>query len=320
MTVGGPTITLPDGHKMPQVGLGTWQSNPGEVEKAVKVAVKDGYRLIDTAQGYENEEEIGNALQELYNEGVIKREDVFITTKIWSTHLNPERQEAIVKESLRKLRTDYLDLVLAHMPAAASEDMSKHENDISVEDIWKALEKHVEKGLVRSIGVSNFNEEQIERIAKIATVPIASSQVELHIYLPQHKMLEVCKKHGIVVTSYATLGSPGRVNFRLKSGAKLVWAEAPSALDNPLVIELAKKYNKTPAQILIRWAMDLGVAVIPKSVNGDRIKQNFELFDFHLEQDEVEKLSHREHHQRLFLQDFMEGHKEDAFADERGKQ
>ncbi|CAJ0587048.1 unnamed protein product, partial [Mesorhabditis spiculigera] len=319
MTVGGPTITLPDGHKMPQVGLGTWQSKPGEVEAAVKDAVKAGYRLIDTAVCYENEAEIGNALEELFKEGVVKREEIFVTTKLWTTHLNPERQEASLKESLSDLKLEYVDLLLAHMPTAFNEDMSGHETNVKVEQIWQGMEELVKKGLVRSIGVSNFNIEQIERVVKVAKVPLANVQVELYIYLPQHELQEVCKKHNISLTSYATLGSPGRVNFTLKSGAKLNWAPAPSALEDAAVVELAKKHNKTPAQVLLRWAMDRGIAVIPKSVNADRIKQNFELFDFHLEKDEVEKLNKVSHHQRLFLQDFMEGHPEDAFANERQK-
>ncbi|KAK6038808.1 oxidoreductase, aldo/keto reductase family protein [Cooperia oncophora] len=219
MTVGGPTITLSNGIQMPQVGLGTWQSRPDEVKAAVKTAIETGYRLIDTAACYENEGAIGEAIKELIEDGKITREELFITTKLWLTHCHPDDAETGIRESLRLLQLDYVDLYLAHFPTCFNHDMSEQNHSVTVEDIWRGLEGLYNKGLTKAIGVSNFNGEQIERILKTATVPIHNLQVELHLYWPQHELHDVCKKHNISVTSYGALGSPGRVNFSLPSGA-----------------------------------------------------------------------------------------------------
>ncbi|VDM74526.1 unnamed protein product [Strongylus vulgaris] len=305
MTVGGPTIKLSNGQEMPQ-------STPDEVKAAVKVAIEHGYRLIDTAACYGNEGEIGDAIEELIHDGKIKREDLFITTKLWATHLHPDDTEPALRESLRKLKLDYVDLYLAHMPACFNKtqlenshehEMTEHNKSVTVLDIWKGLEGVHNKGLTKAIGVSNFSGEQIERIMKSASVPIHNLQVELHLYWPQHELQEVCKKHNISLTSYATLGSPGRVNFSLPSGAKLEWAPAPNDLEDPNVKKLAEKYKKTPAQILIRYVMERNIAVIPKSVNAGRIQENFNVFDFSLTPEEVKELESTPHRQRLFLQD-----------------
>ncbi|CAB3399814.1 unnamed protein product [Caenorhabditis bovis] len=317
MTVGGPVIKLSNGVEMPAVGLGTWQSAPAEVKNAVKVAVKAGYRLIDTASVYQNEESIGDAIQELIKEGVVKREELFITTKAWCHELPPNKIEGALRESLKKLKLEYVDLYLAHMPVAFTDNMSTPLNDVTVEQIWPGFEKVYELGLAKSIGVSNWNNEQIARALKKATIPIHNSQVELHLYFPQHEHAEFCANNGIVVTSYATLGSPGRVNFTLPTGQKLDWAPAPADLEDSNVLALGKKYNKTPAQVLLRYALDRGFAIIPKSVNENRIKENFKLFDFKLTQDDIKLLESSKQNVRLFLQDFAVGHNEDPFANER---
>ncbi|WKX91633.1 hypothetical protein Q1695_010006 [Nippostrongylus brasiliensis] len=313
MTVGGPTITLSNGVKMPQVGLGTWQSTPEEVKAAVRAAVEAGYRLIDTATCYQNEDAIGEAIKELIAEGKVKREELFITTKLWATHLHPDDTEGALRESLEKLQLEYVDLYLAHMPACFNHDMSAQNHSVTVQDVWRGLEGVYKKGLAKAIGVSNWSGEQIERVLKTAEVPIHNCQVELYLYWPQHELQEVCKKHNISLTSYASLGSPGRVNFSLPGGVKLDWAPAPNALEDPHVKELATKYSKTPAQILLRYVMDRGIAIIPKSVNASRIVENFKLFDFSLTPEDIKLLETTKHRQRLFLQDFMEGHPEDPF-------
>lgn len=141
--------------------------------------------------------------------------------------------------------------------------------------------------------------------------------MELHLYFPQHDHVDFCKSHNVSVTSYATLGSPGRVNFKLPNGAKLEWVPAPSELEDANVITIAKKNNKTPAQVLLRYVVDRGIAIIPKSVNENRIKENFNIFDFTVSEDEINKLEESKTSQRLFAQDFMIGHPEDAFANER---
>lgn len=316
MTIGGPTITLSNGVKMPQVGLGTWLSEPANVKVAVKTAIETGYRLIDTAAIYGNEAAIGETVRELIQAGKIKREDLFITTKLWVTHLHPNDTESAIRESLRLLQMDYVDLYLAHAAVCYSHDMSKQNLSVTVQDIWCGLEGVYAKGLAKAIGVSNWSIEQIERVMKIAKVPIHNCQVECHLYWPQHELHDTCKKYNISFTSYASLGSPGRVKCQPK-GMKIHWAPAPNAFEDPHVKELAKKYSKTPAQILLRYLMDRKIAVIPKSVTPSRIVENFQLFDFALTVDDIKLLESTKHRQRLFMQEFFAGHPEDPYKTER---
>ncbi|VDM58696.1 unnamed protein product [Angiostrongylus costaricensis] len=196
-------------------------------------------------------------------------------------------------------------------------DITAHNPSVTVQDIWRGLEGVYKKGLARSIGVSNFNVEQIERILKNAAVPIHNSQVELHLYWSQHELHNICKKNNISLTSYGSLGSPGRVNFSLPTYSKLNWPSAPNPLEDPYVKELAAKDRKTPAQILLRYVLDRNIAIIPKSVNPAHIVENFQLFDFSLTSDEIHLLESTPHRQRLFMQEFLEGHPEDPFAAER---
>ncbi|EGT39919.1 hypothetical protein CAEBREN_23715 [Caenorhabditis brenneri] len=310
------TITLSNGVKMPVIGLGTWQSSSEEVIAAVKHAVKAGYRLIDTASVYGNEAAIGTAVKQLIEEGVVKREELFITTKAWTNEFAPGKLEESLRESLKKLQIDYVDLYLAHMPTATNDDMTEQIAS-PVEDVWKQFDGVYKAGLAKAVGVSNWNNEQIGRALAVGLTPIHNSQVELHLYFPQFEHVEYCKKHNISVTSYATLGSPGRVNFTLPTGAKLDWAPAANELEDANVIEIAKKHNKTPAQVVLRYALDRGLAIIPKSVTASRINENFNVFDFSLTAEEISKLEEAKINQRLFLQDFMAGHPEDAFASER---
>lgn len=169
--------------------------------------------------------------------------------------------------------------------------MTKQDHSVKVEDSWKGMEGVYEKGLAKSIGVSNFNDSQIERIQKVAKVPIHNSQVELHLNFQQEKHVATCKKYNISVTAYAPLGSPGRSNFTLPSGQKLHWAEAPNPLESETVLTLAKKYDKTPAQILLRHLLQKGILIIPKSINPKRIHENAQIFDFELSGEEIEKLN-----------------------------
>jgi diketogulonate reductase-like aldo/keto reductase len=311
------TLKLSNGVEMPIFGLGTWQSSREEVINAVRTAIIDGYRLIDTAACYQNEEAIGQAIQELIQEKVIKREDLFITTKCWTTNLVPENQEEGLRESLEKLKLDYVDLYLSHMPGAFNKDMSEQRKDVTVEDLWKGFESLYEKKLARAIGVSNFSIEQVERIMKIAKVPIHNHQVELHLYFQQNPLVDVCKKHDITVTAYAPLGSPGRTKFVLPNGYRPEWPAAESPLEDSVVLELAKSYNRTPAQILLRHLMQKGIAVIPKSTNQRRISENHGVYDFELSEKDMKKLDSAPQNGRMFLQDFLVGHPEDPFAEER---
>ncbi|VDD94926.1 unnamed protein product [Enterobius vermicularis] len=286
MVVRGPVVKLSNGAEMPLVGLGTWLSEPDVVKNAVRHALDNGYRLIDTAELYKNEAEIGEALAEYLKDGKVKREEIFVTTKLWCTHFAPNEMEPALRESLKKLQLDYVDLYLAHMPGA-----------------FNGMEELYKKGLTKAIGVSNFSAQQVERVVKAATVPVHNLQVECHLYFPQFELHETCKRHNISFTAYAPIGSPGRDKFRLPTGEAIPWKPAKNPMEDPLVTKMASEHQKTPAQILLRYLLQRDIAIIPKSVNEKRIKENFDIFDFKLSDDEMKELNTQEHHQRIFFQD-----------------
>lgn len=277
-------ILLNSGFSIPSVGLGTWKSKPGKVKEAVKIAINSGYRHIDCAHVYGNEIEIGEALEEIFLdvENGISREDIFITSKLWNTKHSIGDVEGALRTTLQNLRLDYLDLYLIHWPVPFQSgdnnfprdlDGNVIHTDVQYTETWVGMETLVRKGLIRSIGLSNFNIKQIEEICNIATIPVSILQIENHPYLTQELLVEYAKTKNIVVTAYSPLGSPDRP-----------WGKPnePSLLDNDLIIHLAIKYNKTPAHILIKFQTQRGIVVIPKSVTPSRIKSNLNVFDFTL--------------------------------------
>ncbi|XP_065069697.1 aldo-keto reductase family 1 member A1-A-like isoform X2 [Rhopilema esculentum] len=279
-----------NGAEIPTLGLGTWKSKPGQVEAAVAAAIDCGYRHIDCAWVYGNEKEVGHALKQKIGKGGLKREDLFITSKLWNTKHGAEDVMPALKTSLELLGLEYLDLYLIHWPIglkAGDNPFPKDEHghllysDVHYLETWEALEKCVDAGLVKSIGLSNFNSLQVEEVCSKARIQPAVLQVECHPYLNQSKLIEFCKKKNIVVTAYSPLGSPDRP-----------WAKPgdPYLLDDPKIIKMAKKHNKSPAQICIRFQIERGVSVIPKSATPERIKQNSEVFDFSLTKHEMEEI------------------------------
>ncbi|KAG8277067.1 hypothetical protein J6590_049976 [Homalodisca vitripennis] len=285
------------GMEMPILGLGTWQSVNADLEKAINTALEVGYRLIDTAFVYNNEEAIGRVLSEWLRSGKISRKDIFITTKLPIQGNNPKFVREYLLKQLKALQLDYVDLYLIHHPVEIMpEQVVKHEGstvdntglklDMTTDHValWKEMEKQVDDGLTKAIGLSNFNVKQIERILKVARIPPANLQIELYLYNQGKAEQQLCKKKGITITSYCTLGSLGAPSG-LFCGANL------NPLQDPVVCRIAKAHNKSASQVLLRHVLQLGIAIIPKSSNPKRISENFQVFDFELSATEMEELN-----------------------------
>ena len=252
------TVTLANGVEMPRLGLGVWQVEDGqEVVHSVKTALDKGYIMIDTAAGYGNEAGVGQAIKE----ADVKREDIFVTTKVANSDQGYESTLEAFETSLNKLGLDYIDLYLIHWPVADS-----------FNDTWKAMEELYESKKIRAIGVCNFHKHHFEKLMRTAHIKPMVNQIELHPLLSQESLRTYCAENDIVVEAYSPLGS-GKI------------------LDNQDLKEIADKYNKTVAQIILRWDMQIGVVTIPKSVHQERIQQNAAIFDFELTEEDMHKIN-----------------------------
>ncbi|XP_060523738.1 aldo-keto reductase family 1 member B1-like [Cylas formicarius] len=286
-----PTIALNNGRKIPALGLGTYLSHSGECARAVKHAISVGYRHFDCAWFYGNEKEVGDGIREAIKEGLVKREDLFVVTKLWCTFHERDQVVPSCKVSLQNLGLDYLDLYLIHWPVAmtntgkfnASEpfkDAVCYDHDFV--ETWHGMEECVELGLAKSIGLSNFNSKQILRILKAAKIRPVCNQVEVSPLINQKKLIAFCKERGIQVVAYSPFSAPARP-WKKPGDPEL-------SLDDPKLIEIGKKYGKTSGQVVLRYIHQLGAIPIPKSSNPDRIKKNIEIFDFELSPEDVKIL------------------------------
>ncbi len=266
------TIQLNTDYALPIMGLGTWKSKPGEVYQAVRWAIKLGYRHIDCASVYGNEKEIGQSLHDAVAEGDIKREELFVTSKLWNDAHAPQDVIPALKQTLHDLQLEYLDAYLMHWPVAQKKGIVMPENDddmVSLSDIpleltWGEMEKAQQQGLIRSLGVSNFGCKNIQTLLDKAEIMPAINQVESHPFLQQDDLIDCCGKNQIAVIAYSPLGSHDSQK-----------ADAPNLLENEVIKKIAVKTGVTPAQVVLAWQMHRGVAVIPKTVHQDRLKENF---------------------------------------------
>ncbi|XID91181.1 aldo/keto reductase [Paenibacillaceae bacterium WGS1546] len=250
------TTELLNGVEMPRLGLGVWRAKDGaETENAVLTALRAGYRSVDTASMYDNERSVGRAIRA----SGIPRERVFVTTKVWNNEQGYDGTIRAFRGSLERLGTDYADLYLVHWPVAGK-----------YKETYRALEDLYEQGLVRAIGVSNFHIHHLEDLMGSCRIKPMVNQVEFHPLLTQKKLFAFCRKEGIQLESWRPL-MQGR-------------------LDLPLLAELAAKYGKTPAQVVLRWHLQLGVVTIPKSVSESRILENADVFDFELEPEDIVRI------------------------------
>ncbi len=263
-----PTRTLPSGDEMPLVGFGTYDIEPSATTEAVQTALEAGYRHVDCAEGYGNEREVGEAIADY------DRDELFLTSKVLPKHLHYESLISACQDSLDRLGTDYLDLYLVHWPNPA----------ISMRETLSAMARLVEEGLVRNIGVSNFSPYQLRFARHISTVPLATNQAELHPWFTQPDLREYAAETDLQLTAAAPLA-------RTK------------VFDDPVVQELADAYGKTPAQIVIRWHVQHGVATIPRSTTPDHIRSNFAVTEWALDSEDMDRIDAIDRRERQYMVD-----------------
>ncbi|KAL0809883.1 hypothetical protein ABMA28_011362 [Loxostege sticticalis] len=285
-----PKIKLNDGREIPALGIGTWlgftkdggrvEAKSNDVENAVSWAIDAGYRHIDTARIYNTEDQVGRAVNKKIADGVVKREDLFITTKLWNDRHAKDAVVPALRESLKTLNLDYVDLYLIHWPVA---EFSNHTLDnTDYVETWQGMVEAKNLGLAKSIGVSNFNKVQIDRLLALTKVSPSVLQVEINLNLQQPDLLAYCKQKNIAVTGYTPFGS--LFHSKARDDAP------PPRVDDPALVAMAAKYNKTVPQLALRYEVELGVIPIPKSTTKERIEQNIDVFDFSLTEEEKSKL------------------------------
>jgi diketogulonate reductase-like aldo/keto reductase len=256
---------------IPALGFGTLIPDPLVTRQATKAALDVGFRHFDCAERYRNEQAVGDAMQEMFKAGAVERKDVFVTTKLWNSNHRPERVKPAFEASRRRLQVDHVDCYLIHTPFAfqpGDEQEPKDErgqviydSGVTLVKTWRALESLVDEGRCGAIGLSNVNLEKLQEIVEAARIKPAVVEVESHPYLPEWELLEYCQRHGIVLLAFAALGH----------------AMEPRLLDDPVITAIARRLGKTPAQVVLAWAVQRGTALLTTSVKPGRIRENFEI-------------------------------------------
>jgi diketogulonate reductase-like aldo/keto reductase len=268
---------------IPALGFGTLIPDPTDTIKATIAALEAGFRQLDSAERYRNEKEVGEAIKEVFKQGKIKREEVFIATKLWNNNHRPERVKPAFEASLKRLQLDYIDLYLIHTPFAFQPGEGQDPRDengkviydqgVTLLDTWRALESLVDEGRCKAIGLSDVSVEKTKEIFESARIKPAVVHVESHPYLPQWDLVEFCHQNGIVLQAFAALGH----------------SSEPKLLDDPVITSIAKRVNKTPAQVLLAWAVQRGTALLTTSKTPSRIKENFDIST--LPEDAIKEIS-----------------------------
>lgn len=276
-----PVIELNDGNKIPVVALGTGRGTAAdtpidEVRQAVLWAIEEGYRHIDTAAIYQDEPQVGQGIADAIAKGLVKREDLFVTTKLWNDRHAQDQVMPALRESLERLGLDYVDLYLIHFPVALNADGSP--SNVDYVETWRGMEEAKKLGLAKSIGVSNFNSSQLDRLFENSHVKPAVNQVEVNPTLTQEPLVSHCQKLGVAVMAYSPFG------FLVSRKTK---DTPPPRSDDPTLVAIANKYGKSTSQVVLRYLLDRGLIIIPKSTNQKRLAQNLDLFDFKLTAEEV---------------------------------
>lgn len=303
-------INVGKNQQIPSIGLGFWKIDNALAAEVTTEAIRVGYRHLDCASDYGNEAFVGLGIENAIRQGLCRREDLWVTSKLWNTYHHPAHVELACRKSLKDLRVDYLDLYLIHFPISlayvpfeerypagwfydpSSPSRAMKPSPVPIAETWGAMERLVEKGLVKNIGISNFGTSLIRDLLSYAAIRPAVLQVESHPYLVQPKLLRYCQAEGIAYTAFSPLGAPSYIPIGMAT-------EKDSAMNEPLVQSIAASHKKTAAQVLLRWGVQRGTAVIPKTSNPARLAENLNIFDFELTDDQMRGIAALDRNQRF---------------------
>lgn len=295
------TFKLNTGDELPAVGLGMWKVDTDIIPNLVQEAIKTGYRHFDNACDYGNEAEVGQGLEAAYEAGLCQREDLWLTSKLWNTFHEPDKVKEACVKSLLDLQTDYLDLYLIHFPIALeyvpietryppgwffdpdADSPKMHPVKVPIRETWEAMQELVTDGLVKNIGICNFNVSLIRDLLSYAEIPPAVLQVELHPHLTQQKLIRYCQSEGIAVTGFSPFGASSYLSIGMAE-------ESESLLNDPTIGTIANEVGRSPAQALLRWGVQRGTAVVPKTSKVERLRENLSLFDFELSETQMKSI------------------------------